>query len=375
LSGFPWNLAGYAWEEVPGALPLTAWVGAYGVSYLVLFANAGLALAVRGGVDGRRRFAPAAVGLLAPLLLLPMGGRWASGGAAGADDGAAPAAAGAPIAVVQPNIPNLAAPDWPRIAADYRRLIRMSSAACAAPGTLVVWPESAGWPYDFFHDEGFRRDLATLAAAGCPILFNTVAPAPGEGDAAYNSAILLGPDGSLARYDKRHLVPFGEYVPFGGLFAFLDKLARRAGALTAADELRLLPWGEERLGVAICFEVVFPAEVAAAVRGGATVLVTVTNDAWYGDSSAPRQHFRAARFRAAESRRPLVRAAITGISALVAPDGGVRARLEVGGEGILGGRVAGRRDLSPYTRAPWLVPLVCSLGGLVCAREKLFART
>ncbi len=91
--------------------------------------------------------------------------------------------------------------------------------------------------------------------------------------------------------------------------------------------------------------------------------MTITNDAWYGDTSAPHQHFRAARFRAAESRRPLVRAAITGISALVGPDGSVRGRLGVGAQGILRGRVAGRTDLSPYTRAPWLVPLLCSLGG------------
>jgi apolipoprotein N-acyltransferase len=364
LGGFPWNLAGYAWERVPGALPFAAWVGAYGVSFLVLFANAGAALAVR-----RRSLWPAAVGLLVPLALLPIGGRWAAGTPAGDEGGVlqdvAAAEAGEPVSVVQPNIPNRVVPDWPTIHADYARLLALSHRACSSPGTLVVWPESAAWPYDYYRDESLRRDLDALTAAGCPVLLNALTP---TGGSFYNSALLVGAgggggSGEVFRYDKRHLVPFGEYVPFAGAFAFLDKLARNSGALTAADSLRLLPWGREQLGLAICFEVVFPAEVAAAVRAGATVLVTITNDAWYGDTSAPHQHFRAARFRAAENRRPLVRAAITGISGLIAPDGRVRARLGVGAQGVLHGRVAGRTDLSPYTRAPWLVPLACSVVG------------
>ncbi len=108
--------------------------------------------------------------------------------------------------------------------------------------------------------------------------------------------------------------------------------------------------------MAICYEVVFPAEVAALVRQGATLLVTITNDAWYGDTSAPWQHFRAARFRAAENRRPLLRAAITGVSAWVAPDGSVREQLGVDQEGIIRARVLGARGLTPFSRCPWLVP-------------------
>ena len=122
-----------------------------------------------------------------------------------------------------------------------------------------------------------------------------------------------------------------------------------------------LPWGEERLGPAVCFEVVFPGEVAEQVRAGATILVTVTNDAWYGDTSAPLQHFRAVRFRAAETRRPFVRAALTGISAVVGPDGSVQQQLGVGEEGFLSARVRGRTGVSPYARRPWLVPAGASI--------------
>ena len=109
--------------------------------------------------------------------------------------------------------------------------------------------------------------------------------------------------------------------------------------------------------MSICFEIVFPGEVAARVRDGATVLVTITNDAWYGDTSAPWQHFRAARFRAAENRRPLIRAALTGVSAFISPRGEVVQILGVGEEGILQASVSGRRSLSLYSRFSWFVPL------------------
>ncbi len=381
LSGFPWNLAGYAWTEVPGALPLAAWVGVWGVSWLVLGSNAGLALGVR-----LRRWPPAACGVLVPLLLLPVAGRFATPAAHPSDpgpglirelarDGAAPDGhASSPVRIIQPAIDNQVEYDPRATREGYARLLRMSERACDREGALVVWPESAAWPFELERDPFLARDVERLAARGCPVLLNSthrVSGAGGEGSEAgavyYNSAYLVrppGPDGERGerrvRYDKRHLVPFGEYVPLAGVFSFLDHLARNAGAYTSAEGITLLPWraggGDERLGTAICFEVTFPGEVADLVRAGASVLVTLTNDAWYGDSAAPRQHFRAARWRAAETGRPLLRAAITGISGVVGPDGAVRGRLGVGEAGILRARVAGRSALTPFVRAPWAVP-------------------
>jgi apolipoprotein N-acyltransferase len=202
------------------------------------------------------------------------------------------------------------------------------------------------------------------------VLFNTTDKRP---EGYYNSVLLLDREGVRGRYEKRHLVPFGEYVPLARAFFFLDKIARNAGAYVAGREVDPLPWGDQRLGPAICFEVIFPGEVAEQVRAGATMLVTVTNDAWYGDTSAPRQHFRAVRFRAAESRRPFLRAAITGISAVIERDGSVRERLGVGEEGILRARVHGRSGLSPYSRWPWLVPssaVVVALFAIFLARRR-----
>jgi apolipoprotein N-acyltransferase len=217
----------------------------------------------------------------------------------------------------------------------------------------VVWPESAAWPFLYHRAPLLDADLATLVDRGCTVLINSSSPV---GDAFYNSAFLVSAAGEVARYDKHHLVPFGEYVPFRGVFGWMDKLAREAGEFRPGDRTVLLPWGGEKIGMSICYEVVFPSEVAALVRQGATILVTITNDAWYGDTPAPWQHFRAARFRAAENRRPLLRAAITGISAYVAPDGSVRDELGVYREGVLRVRVLGAKGLTPFSRCPWLVP-------------------
>jgi len=349
FGGFPWNLAAYTWTEFPGALPLSAWVGAYGVSYLVLWATTGLAVAIE-----RRTATPAFLGLALPFLLLAVAGRWAAA--------ETPRGPGQPVRLLQPNIPNLVAWDAAAVQENYRRVLAQSRAACDEPGALLVWPESAAWPFSLERDAFLLEDARALARAGCSVLLNS---SHEEGGKTYNSAYLVDAEGPPQRYDKRHLVPWGEYVPLGEVLPFVGKLARAAGDFTPAEELRLLAWRSERLGPAICFEVIFPEETAALARAGATILVTITNDAWYGDTAAPWQHFRAARFRAAENRRPLLRAAITGVSALVAADGKAVDWLGPFAEGILSGRVVGRRDLSPYSRRPWLVPAACALVALV----------
>lgn len=347
VTGFPWNLAAHAWLEVPGALPLSAWVGAWGVSFLVLFANVGLALAYRA-----RRWELAAIAVLVPALLLSVGGRWASG-----PDGEELAEETRTAVIVQPDTPNQVQFDPVRFEEDYARLLTMSFEACR-PGALLIWPESAAWPLVHGRDPRLEADLARLAAHGCEILLNSIRE---DGERYYNSMLLRASDGALERYDKRHLVPFGEYVPLQSVFSFLKRIARNAGDFSPAERVDLLDWSGERFGGAICYEVVFPFEVAEAVRAGATVLVTVTNDAWYGDTAAPWQHLASARFRAAESRRWLLRAAITGVSAAIAPDGSLRGSLGVGERGTLTARFDGRTDISPFTRAPWLVPAICLL--------------
>ncbi len=341
LTGFPWNLAAYAWTEMPGALALSSWIGAYGVSFLAVLANLGAAEAVF-----RRRWRGGLAAILAVALALAVGARFAAP--------PAKAGVGQPARIVQPNIPNLTAFDATRIEEHYRRLLALSDEACDRPA-LLVWPESAAWPYLWQREERLRQDVEALAERGCPVLLNTPWS---SGEGFTNAAILVSADGVAGRYAKRHLVPFGEYVP--AWLPVPGAIARLAGSFVAGEDARPIPWSGERLGMAVCYEIVFPGEVAALVRRGATVLVTITNDAWYGDTAAPWQHLQAARFRAAENRRPVLRAAITGVSAAIGPDGAVESQLGVGERGVIAAAVVGRVDRTLYSRAPWAVPAICA---------------
>ncbi|MCZ6507149.1 MAG: apolipoprotein N-acyltransferase, partial [Acidobacteria bacterium] len=348
LSGFPWNLAAYALVEVPGALPLAALVGSYGLAFLVVWVNVALV-----GSLGERRWRPlaAAVGVTLVGLLV---GAWIR-----PENGVGEAAR--KVRVLQPNIPNLTAWDEAQVQRNYRQVLAQATAACE-PGALLVLPESALWPYTYERHPSLVAALDAIAEGGCWLLINSITSA---GEAYYNSTLLIGPEGIEGRYDKRHLVPFGEYVPLQGVFTWLDKLSRLAGDFTAGAEPALMRWGDEQLAAAICYEVVYPGSVANQVRAGATMLVTVTNDAWYGDTTAPWQHLRAPQLRAAENARPMLRAAITGVSAVIAADGSITDFLGVGEKGVLAARVVGRDRLTPYSRAPWLVPLACCLVALL----------
>jgi apolipoprotein N-acyltransferase len=404
FSGFPWNLAGYAWTGVPGALPVAAWIGAWGVGFLAVLVNAAIAFGLVRRV-GREQDAvldlgpdpgrggdwrPGLGAVLSVLLLLAVAARYAvppdlSAEARAGSPAGPTAAAGTPVRIVQPAIYNQVAYDPETTRESYTRLFRRTEEACDRPGALVIWPESAAWPFELGRDGLLARDVESFVkSSGCALVLNSThrvdetsetSETSETGETYYNSAFLVTPSGERVRYDKRHLVPFGEYVPLAGVFSFMDVMARNAGAYSAADEVTLLPLegesGGDRLGMAICFEVTFPTEVADLVRAGATSLVTLTNDAWYGDTWAPWQHFTAARWRAAETRRPLLRAAITGVSGVIGPDGSVEDMLGVGEEGVLSARVDGREDLSPFARAPLLVPvlsLVLALAALAYAR-------
>lgn len=364
FGGFPWNLAAYAWTDLPGALALSAWVGAFGVSFLLVFTNVVLALAWRWRRARGRALGVAASGCLAVMLLLVLAGRFgdrpANAGEVSGHDPRLLAAPprGAEVRIVQPNN---AITDASGAWTGYQRLLDLSAEACeGSPGSrrLLVWPESAAFPFRYDRSERLRRDLAELSDRGCDVLFGSVTA---SGTQVFNSSLLLGEGGLSQPYSKRRLVPWGEYVPLRDVFSFVGTLARNAGDFTPGTGLGLLPWGEERIGMAICYEVVFPAAVAAQVRGGASVLATITNDAWYGDTAAPWQHYRAARFRAAENRRPMIRAALTGVSGLIDSRGAVGAELTVGERGVIAGRVHGGRELTLYSRAPWLFPVVCVL--------------
>ncbi len=206
---------------------------------------------------------------------------------------------------------------------------RLSARAIAANRpALVVWPETA-LPFFPQQDPLFYR--VTELAARHKIWLLTGAPffeiknrrdSAGRTVSYFNSALLINPAGRpVGRYDKQHLVPFGEYVPWRKYLPFLKPLVKNVGDFTPGHSLRPLPAGPLQLGVLICFESIFPDLARQETAAGANLLVNLTNDAWYGNSSAPHQSFAMTVFRAVETRRSLVRAANTGISGFVAPSG------------------------------------------------------
>ena len=228
------------------------------------------------------------------------------------------------------------------------RVWNMTADAAVRGADLVLWPEGAV-PYRIDDDPAYREVVERLAGQfDIEIVLNSVASLDGGGYA--NSAYLVTGEGvSPVRYDKVHLVPFGEFVPRWARLAFTDSLVREVGAFTPGRQPVVLP-ARVPFAVAICFEVVFPDLTAAQVRGGAQVLTTLTNDGWYGFSWAPRQHFVQVRLRAAESRRWFARAALTGISGFIDPSGKVISQLDVGKTGFLTESVQPTTGLTPRVR-------------------------
>jgi apolipoprotein N-acyltransferase len=180
--------------------------------------------------------------------------------------------------------------------------------------------------------------------------------------AMLNSAYLLNPDGTTqARYDKRHLVPFGEYVPLGPLLGFVDKLVDGIGDFVPGPGPVLMEAAGRPLGVAICFEIIFPELVRESARHGARLIVTITNDAWFGRSGAPRQHFSMAVFRAVEHRVPVVRAANTGISGVIDATGRIGPTTALFVEAALVEPVALSPIRTVYTRAGDIFAVGCGI--------------
>jgi apolipoprotein N-acyltransferase len=192
-----------------------------------------------------------------------------------------------------------------------------------------------------------------------------------------NSAYLVYPDQTVAaRYDKSHLVPFGEYVPLGinRWLPFLNKLVQGVGDFAAGEPGRPVAWRGREVGILICYEVIFPELARAVAANGAQLLVNITNDAWYGRSSAPYQHFSMAVFRAVETRRALVRAANTGISGFIDPVGRIVAATPIFQEEAMTRAVPLMNLSSIYTRWGDGFAIACLLVTLIAAGAGVWGR-
>ena len=232
----------------------------------------------------------------------------------------------------------------------------MAQAASAHPDQpiLVVWPETAS-PYWLQQDDPARQAVAEAARGAAATIAGT---ARKEGDRAYNSMVAVMPDGSIGGiYDKHHLVPYGEYFP-----AYLPiRLGERGWDAGPGLHTLHIP-GLPPLGPLICYEAAFSAQVVVQTDRPAA-LVNITNDSWFGTSAGPRQHLAAARMRAVEEGLPLLRAANTGISAMIDAHGRVLARLGLARTGLVVAAVPGALPRTPASRmglgAPFLLSILC----------------
>lgn len=247
-----------------------------------------------------------------------------------------------------------------------------------SPTGLIVWPESPAPFADY--DPEFRAAMSALAReANAPIIVDNlgVTPnpsAPGGYD-RFNSASFITPNGDFAgRYDKMHLVPFGEYVPFKSILFFAGNLLAEAGDLTRGAHRTVFHYGGHTYGTFICYESVFPNEVRQFVLEGADVLINISDDGWYGDTSAPWQHLNMVRMRAIENHRWVLRATNTGVTAAINPYGRVTEAAPRHVRTSIQVRFGYEHDLTFYTRHGDLFAYLCALVTALCFGASMWAK-
>jgi apolipoprotein N-acyltransferase len=356
FTGFPWGTVGHSQYATLHMIQIADTLGAYGVSFLIMLVNAAVFfgyLCFRKydwkGHGISRRFV--VLSLAASLLLVGFNGLYGSWKLAVVDR-ALESAPAKRVTVVQGNISQTEKWDPAFQVSTVETYLRLSRTGQDAKPDLIVWPETA-LPFYFENNVPLtlrvRKGMADIEAqfvVGSPSFARRINRID-----YYNSAYLLGPDGSTqGKYNKSHLVPFGEYVPFKKWLPFLGKIVAHVGDFDRGNIGDTVAWGKDKLGILICYELIFPYISRAMVKNGATVLINITNDAWYGRSSAPYQHFSFAVFRAVENRRAMIRSANTGISGFVDPAGRILAATPLFEEAAATRNVPLLSGLTFYTR-------------------------
>jgi apolipoprotein N-acyltransferase len=355
VTGFPWDLLGTAQVDNISLSRISTWTGVYGISFEIMLVNVAVAAAFL--VPRKKRATLLAAALAAAAVL--QAGRLVNAPAIPADRAAL---------LVQENIP--VDENWTRDTFErtLRELIDLSVKAEASSSSssraiqsargeadLIVWPES---PAPFFaNDPLFREPVSEMARETHSwIVTGAIGSTPAKqsgipASEVFNSAALVSPMGDwTARYDKVHLVPFGEYLPFPKLFAFAGGLTKEVGEFKAGESRAPLEAGSERLGIFICYESVFPDEVRQFADKGAQVFVNISNDGWYGDSGAYAQHLNQTRMRAIENDRWILSSTDTGVTASIDPYGRTVARLPRKERGVLVAPYALTSVTTFYTR-------------------------
>jgi apolipoprotein N-acyltransferase len=347
FSGFPWENLGYSPYRLLPLMQFADITGVYGISFLIVLVNAVLYLVLRGIALKQLPWKAIAVTILMLASALGYGRIRLQEVAA--------LSAGSPsltVGLIQGNIPQDI--KWDAAFRDeaLKRHRDLTLSALQAGAELVVWPESAT-PFYFQNEPEYQamlfdliRDSRSYLLIGSPSL-----AVEQKHYVSFNSAFLLTPDAAVAgRYDKIHLVPYGEYVPLKELLFFVNKMVEGIGDFRPGKGISLMPLPASPFGVLICYEIIFPDLTRRFVKQGAGFLVTITNDAWFGNTGAPYQHFSMAVVRAIENKRWVARAANTGISGIISPTGTIQAASTVFTEAFLTGSIHPLQIITFYTR-------------------------
>ena len=380
LTGFPWNAYGMALGDHLLLAQFAAIGGLYGLTVLAIAIFAAPALfADRKAVPGRRLLQRIPAGLVVAALILA---GLAGFGAVRLATGKTATIASVKVRIMQPNLPQDAKFSPENRDTIVNRYLRLSDRS-TGPGhtgladvNLLVWPESA-FPFILSDEPQALAKIGNALPAGTVLVtgaarIETTTGADGKPHTDFLNSIQVLMHGGLIldTYDKLHLVPFGEYMPFAGL---LDRLGIRQfvdipGGFRAGMNHTLLSLpGLPMAAPLICYEAIFPEEVAAAVRAGPSrpgFLINVTNDAWFGHTPGPYQHLAEARLRTIEEGLPLIRAANTGISAIIDPYGRIEAQLGLQEDGVVDGALPKKIAPPPFTHAPELAGILAWLSAL-----------
>ena len=351
MSGFPWGLIGYSQYAHLRVIQIAELGGVYAVSFVIVTVNATLAAAVT--LPRRRALGAAAIGAVIVVGTMVFG-TWRL-----ATIEAGPTVA---VAIMQPSIEQPLKYDPRFTSTTLGVYFALTRSLLPGGAQLVVWPETSA-PTVLRQDPALQRALESLSAAvGAPLLVGSVDVDTG----LRNTAFLLDERGLRGRYDKMQLVPFGEYVPLARLIGFVRTWAEFISEMEPGSRAVVFPGPPVPFGVVICYEGIFPDLVRSFVRGGARLVINMTNDGWFGRTSGPQQHLTMYSFRAVEHRVSIVRSANTGVSAFIAPTGRIVRRLGLFERGIMTDRVSVRSVDTLYTRlGDWVVYVGFVVSGLV----------
>ncbi|OGP57546.1 MAG: apolipoprotein N-acyltransferase [Deltaproteobacteria bacterium RBG_13_49_15] len=375
FTGFPWELLGHSQFNRLHLIQLCDIFGVYGLSGLILFSNVTVALlllSITRKSWNRIRITNAVPYAGIGFLIFFLSASWLYGRLyIRKMDHLASIAPYTNISVIQGNIEQAIKWDPAFQVGSVQKYIDLSLLTQNDQPDLIVWPETAV-PFYLFYDipisERVLKGIKEIK--GDFLIGSPYFTRKKEEVGYYNSAFLIGSDGRVyGRYDKAHLVPYGEYVPLREWFPFIGKMVENFGDFQAGTAGAVIEWRNTKVGPLICYEVIFPYLSRKMVQNGASFLVNITNDAWYGKTSAPEQHFSIAVFRAVENRRALVRSANTGVSGFIDPCGRILAETPIFEEAVMTKRIALMTQISIYTRFGDWFPKGCVafvlLGGCI----------